>query len=988
MVSSAARVGSINVLFEVQYGQAVAGADRFAGAVERGGQRMQKSVRATDRSVLGLNQTISRLNSRQFNVLALSALRASNSVDRLRGVLLATSALAGGVGAAFSLRSVVEYSDTYKTVGNRLRVVKNEAQELRDIERDIFDVAQRSRAQYEATGVLFSRIANSARRLGIAQKDVLRVTETIQKAFLVGGATPVEAAQSSIQLSQGIASNRLQGDELRSVLENPALGQLLADRITDGDIGKLRELAAQGELTAGVIINAFKSATGEIDRLFNSTEQTIGQALVKIDNALMRYIGTSGKANATSRATVELLNAMAVNFEGIADTAILVGAALATAFVGKGANAIATRVSELRALRIDQAASAAAALQQASAERIAAAQTLASTRAAYEMSKAQTVSAQTRTRFGRELQAAMARDLATTRAQVLATQQHAIAMRSASISGMAYATAGRAASAAWAFIGGPFGAALLALGGAMYLVSQRSAEAEARSDRYAEAIRRAKEESDGAAGSIRRVAEAFFKVAEGAGSAEQLVAQRQAVQDFTAAITEMVFTLEAARGAAAGQSGEGFVQIAGLIQALRNGEISAEEFREALDRIASADPGLAPVIVDLQRLGDQADAERGRIDALTQSLQELSLAWTRGMETLAGFTDGGVGTKGDRPIPALGKDEFNSRFGQPYSKSWKELFPDLYKPEKRGRAPQKTADDRFDNSVQSVMDRIEALRQEQALLGQTYYEQVRREEALKLEQEALKQVREEARRKGEQDWQNAQISAEQRAEIDQVSRALAAQATQTKYAKESQDALNNAAGSYGSLIRGLIDGTTEWKDALLQIGTILLKLLNDLNLAGGGLGLFGGGPFQALLGGLLGIAFHGGGTVGSGGSTGPLPLGAPYIGKRHSGGDIGRPTTSHREVLAALELGETVLTSDQTASVVKTMNAMANQLGGGRQRVAIEVGVAADNNGNLRPFVQSVADQSARTATGALAKQMPGMVDGRVRAQQTRGIRP
>ena len=40
--------------------------------------------------------------------------------------------------------------------------------------------------------------------------------------------------------------------------------------------------------------------------------------------------------------------------------------------------------------------------------------------------------------------------------------------------------------------------------------------------------------------------------------------------------------------------------------------------------------------------------------------------------------------------------------------------------------------------------------------------------ASKLEQEALKQAREEARQKGEVDWQSAQISAAKRAEIDKV----------------------------------------------------------------------------------------------------------------------------------------------------------------------------------------------------------------------------
>lgn len=1192
MVSSAARVGSINVLFEVQFGQAVAGADRFASAIERGGQRMQRSVRDTDRSVLGLNQTIARLNGRQFNVLALSALRAQNSVDRLRGVLLATSALAGGLSGAFALRSAVEYSDTYKTIGNRLRVVKGEAQDLRDIQKDIFDVAQRSRAQYEATGILFARIAGSARRLGIAQRDVLRVTETIQKSFLVGGATPVEAAQSSIQLSQGIASNRLQGDELRSVLENPALGQLLADRISGGDLGKLREMAAAGELTAKVIINAFKGASEEIDRLFESTEQTVGQALIKIDNALMRYIGTSQNANTASRATVSLLEAMAENFEGIADTVVTVGAALATAFAGRGANAIAMRSRDLRTLRIDQAAAAAAALQQANAEKVAAAQTLASTRAAYEMSKAQTVSNQTRSKFGRELQGALARDLAATRALTIATQQHAVALRAASVSGMAFAAAGRAASAAWAFVGGRFGALLLAAGAAYYLLSSRS-------EALAERTARLKEE-------MERLGIAASTAADGVKDAkkslEDLAADelRRKLGDVTAEIERItqaqnpfdrIFDydetnlgnllqglqgIQRARGPSANEQKRFAAALAEIVRQAINAEKPVDELQRRLneiaekditgsmddyierirraigyladlnkynDRLQSSTPSGSPLgdayreygrsreegrqndigigkmlderSADARRTAWEAEVDK-RADAIVKAADELGLSISQGAakiqaeqelisegvsqnlndaveafvnrvvkaesggdrfaknpnssaEGLGQFIDAtwldqykkvfeNAKTMTDAEILALKTNsEISKRLIENYGRENAEVLQragiavqsaaDEYKLQlahflgpqgaikvlsaapgtpvaglldpaaikanqsilgggatvddviryamKRAGASdtdvgggRKDAEDQFEASLQGVRDRTAALREEAAALGLSHFEQVRREISLELEQEALKQVREEARRKGDQDWQNAQISAEQRAKIDEVSRALAAQATQTKLTREQQDALNSAGSAYGSLIRGLLDGTVEWKDALMQVGTILLKLLNDMNLAKGGLGIFGGGLFQSLIGGLLGLSFHSGGTVGAGGSVGALPLGAPYIGKRHSGGDIGRPTTSHREVLAALELGETVLTADQTKSVVRTMNAMANQLNGGRQRVAIEVGVAADNNGNLRPFVQQIADQSSRQATGALARQVPSMVDNRVKVQQTRGVRP
>lgn len=641
MVSSQARVGSINVLFEVQYAGAIAGTNRLANEVVKGGDRMQRSVQSTDRTVLGLNTTMARLNARQFNVLALSALRMNNSVDRLRGTLLATSALLGGFGAAFTLKGLTEYSDTYKTVGNRLRVVKGEAQDLRDVEKDIFDVAQRSRSQYEATGILFARMANASKRLGISQKDVLRTTETIQKAFVLGGATPTEAQQSSLQLSQGIASNRLQGDELRSVLENPALGQLLADRISGGDIGKLREMAAQGELTAGVIIKAFRDASGEIDALFANTDQTIGQAFVRIDNALIRYIGTSDKVNASSRATITLLNAIADNFDSVAESVTLLAAAGLSVLGGRGITGITGWASGLKASAAAARDNAAANLQMALAEKTSAAQTLASTRAAYEMAKANTVSASTRTRLGKELQAAsLANALATKRAAA-ATLEHGAALKAASLSGMAFATAGRVASSAWAFIGGPFGAALLAISAVMFIVGKKAQDAQERSDRYAAAIEKAGDKSEGAAPGIREAASSLDLVAKSATKAEKQVALATAKSDLAEFFLDMSAAVQRLGAKIGGWNSVAMQRdLQGLRKQFQDGDLTLDQFLAKLDEISEKNPDASNIISEIQRLAREAEAARGVIDGLNKATGEI----------------GGASGKGDR-LRGLGRSQ-------------------------------------------------------------------------------------------------------------------------------------------------------------------------------------------------------------------------------------------------------------------------------------------------------------------------------------------
>lgn len=348
-----ATVGSIQVLFNVEYGAAVQSLRRFSSESEKTGQRVTRAVQGIDKAATATHRSLARLDGNQFRTLSLSALRASNSVERLRGVLLATSGLIGGLSLAIAVKGLQEYSDQYRNLNNQMRASISDGEDLADTQEAIFRSAQRSRSEYAATAKLFSRINVSAQRLNIAQSESLRVTETIQKAFTLGGSTPTEAAQSSLQLSQGIASNRLGGDELKSVLENQALGQLLANRITDGDIGRLRALSEAGELTAGVVIRAFRDAGTEIDRLFLQSEETVAGAFQKIDNALLRFVGTNDGVQSSMSATIVLLNAIADNIDTLATSITYLGAAAAGIFGVKGVNQLRAYVSGVASMRAE-----------------------------------------------------------------------------------------------------------------------------------------------------------------------------------------------------------------------------------------------------------------------------------------------------------------------------------------------------------------------------------------------------------------------------------------------------------------------------------------------------------------------------------------------------------------------------------------------------------------------------------------------------------
>lgn len=972
MVSSAARVGSINVLLTTSFGQAVSGLNTFASTVEGTGKRTQQAVGGIDRSVLSLNRSLASINTRGLTGVTVSALRASTALDQMRGLALAAGVAVGGLVPAAIVAGMIRTADGAHLLSNQLKTVTKDSADLKNTQDSLFDVAQRTRSAFDATVTIYARTARATEHLGLSQQKLLRITETVQKSFAIGGATAQEAQGAAIQLSQGIASNRFSGDEFRSVAENaPVLLRGMAESL-GVNIGKLREMAHAGELTADVVTKAIIGASKRIDEEFAKTTSTIEQAWVKVGNAVTKYTMDSEGASVASNALVTVLNALAANIDTVADSLLLIGGAAVAAFTGRGLGAAKQWAGVLAATAVQSRLSAAEALKAAQVEAAANATRLASAKAYYAMVTQGVASERTRVVASRQLHAANVANLASQKALTAATQQHATALRAASVSGMAMAATGRAISSAWAFIGGPMGAALLAIGGVMYVVSKNAAEAEARSSRYADAIVDAGGKSMNSSGDIKKAAEALDLVASAATEAQRRVNLLTAQEDLKAFGNQASATIQQL-GALNGWSSVGMQQeLQKLWGEFVTGEKSLEELLKETDKLSEADPDTTKIIAKIQDIARKALAAMTALGLLKEEASSL--------------TDLGVGAKSDRRPKNLDDEEFNARWGSRYptTKSWKELFPDFYKPEKKQGAPRKTADDRFDNSLQALQDRTQTLIEERNALNLTYAEQLRREEGLKLEQEALKQAREEARKKGEADWQNAQLSEGQVQRINERVDAYVREAMALKQAKESQEAWNTAAGEFGGVMKGLIDGTMEWQDALLQLIPVVLKLMNSLNVAQGGKGLFGGGMFQSLVGGLLGFSFHGGGTVGRGGNVVQFPSGAPYVGKFHTGGNFGGQQSKHDEVLALVQKHENIFTDTQTDQIIGALSSSASRMKERDFSAEITVkGVFVDDRG----VVKGIATQQSAAAAGGLSKKVPAMVDQRVNTRQTRGTR-
>lgn len=254
---------------------------------------------------------------------------ATRATDGLSGsIVTATKSVAGMQSSVRALVTALKtfiaveianevrlYADAAVNLENKLRQVTDGQRELTDVTSKLFDIANRTRAPIEDTATLYQRLTLSTSELGLAQVDLLRITETINKAFTLSGATTEEAAGAIRQLSQGLASGALRGDEFNSVAEQaPIIMRAIAEE-TGLTIGELREFAAEGGITADIVVNALQRMGDQIDSQFSQSVATFDQKTTLATNRLVEFADQSeGLKSAVSSAG----DAVVIAAEGLA----------------------------------------------------------------------------------------------------------------------------------------------------------------------------------------------------------------------------------------------------------------------------------------------------------------------------------------------------------------------------------------------------------------------------------------------------------------------------------------------------------------------------------------------------------------------------------------------------------------------------------------------------------------------------------------------
>ncbi|NPV89543.1 MAG: tape measure protein [Firmicutes bacterium] len=250
-------------------------------------EAMQRQVEVANFAAEQLNQsfrivedTVQEMTNGQnaFNNSVRQGHSAADGLTQKIGAAVAAYASIQGV------KTVLGLSDQLTQITARLNMMNDGLQTTQDLQNMIFLAAERSRGSYQATADAVSKMGIMARDAFSNNAELIAFAEQLNKQFTIAGTSSQGIDAAMLQLTQAMGSGVLRGEELNSVFEQaPTIIQTIADYL-DVPIGKIRKMAEDGQLTAGIVKNALLSAADETNAKFEQMPKTWAQVWTSFQN--------------------------------------------------------------------------------------------------------------------------------------------------------------------------------------------------------------------------------------------------------------------------------------------------------------------------------------------------------------------------------------------------------------------------------------------------------------------------------------------------------------------------------------------------------------------------------------------------------------------------------------------------------------------------------------------------------------------------------
>ena len=279
-------------------------------------QRLSDTVENTERYIRDNVDEQGRFN----RAISEGASNADNLTNTIKGAV-AAYATVQTVGKALDL------SDTLTSTAARLSMMNDGLQTTNDLQNMIYQSAERARGSYQATADAVSKLGTMAGDAFASSGEIVAFMEQVNKQFTIAGTSASGMDAAMLQLTQAMGSGVLRGEEYNSILEQaPNIIETIANYL-DVPKGKLKEMAAEGVITADVIKAAMFAAADETNAKFEAMPKTFGQIATSFRNtALMAFQPVLSKLNAiaNSASFQQFVSGVAAGAATIADGLLMV----------------------------------------------------------------------------------------------------------------------------------------------------------------------------------------------------------------------------------------------------------------------------------------------------------------------------------------------------------------------------------------------------------------------------------------------------------------------------------------------------------------------------------------------------------------------------------------------------------------------------------------------------------------------------------------
>lgn len=207
-----------------------------------------------------------------------AANNAHGSLSNLKAIFLGS--LGANIAAAAiqkvgdAIGHVFDMAQEFSSIQARLGLIVGEQGNVAALNKEIYESARRSRTEYASMAETVATLSQSAHDAFPDPKEAVDFAEKINKVMAIGGTTGENKKNAMIQLTQGLASGQLQGDEFRSIAENAPMIENIIAKTMGVSRGELKKLASEGKVTAEVIKKAMTDNADEIEAAYRKLPHT------------------------------------------------------------------------------------------------------------------------------------------------------------------------------------------------------------------------------------------------------------------------------------------------------------------------------------------------------------------------------------------------------------------------------------------------------------------------------------------------------------------------------------------------------------------------------------------------------------------------------------------------------------------------------------------------------------------------------------------